>query len=150
MSPCACSLCIDQAKGAVKEAQRCDPDSVFTHFCVYKMAALERDAEKGTGEGRRRRRRRLHRMRFPSTRSSHFPPATEALNAMGPLLCKDPPSSDSRLLVPDTAASSLLSLAAQIALEVRWPLPRRPGGLSGPGSLKVIVLQTSRQVEINN
>ncbi|XP_075902690.1 testis-expressed protein 11 [Nelusetta ayraudi] len=79
---------LEKAKEAIKEAQRCDPESVFTHFCVYKMATLEHNVEK----------------------------ATEALNSMGPL-CKNPESSDSRLLVSDTAASSLLSLAAQIALE---------------------------------
>lgn len=34
------------------------------------------------------------------------------------VLCKNPQSSDSGLLVSDTAAASLLSLAAQMALEV--------------------------------
>lgn len=43
-------LRIDQAKEAINEAQRCDPDSVFTHFCVYKMATLEHDVETGTAE----------------------------------------------------------------------------------------------------
>lgn len=43
-------LRIDQAKEAIKEAQRCDPDSIFTHFCVYKMAMLEQNVEKGTGK----------------------------------------------------------------------------------------------------
>lgn len=40
-------LCIDQAKEAIKEAQRCDPDSIFTLFCVYKVAVLENNVEKG-------------------------------------------------------------------------------------------------------
>lgn len=115
LAPLHLLLCIDQAKEAIKEAQRCDPDSVFTHFCVYKMATLERNAEKGTGKASPSS-APLH---FPPW-SSYFPPATEALNAMG-LLCKKPQPSDSRLLVSDTAASSLLSLAAQIALEV-WCL----------------------------
>lgn len=50
LTPLHLLLCIDQAKEAIKEAQRCDPDSVFTHFCVYKMAMLEHNVEKGTGE----------------------------------------------------------------------------------------------------
>lgn len=45
-----CTPRIDQAKEAIKEAQRCDPHSVFTHFCVYKMAMLEHNVEKGTSE----------------------------------------------------------------------------------------------------
>lgn len=48
LTPLRLVLRIDQAKEAIKEAQRCDPDSVFTHFCVYKMATLEHDVEKGT------------------------------------------------------------------------------------------------------
>lgn len=40
-------LCVYQAKDAVKEAQRCDPDSVFTHFSVYKVAVLGNDVEGG-------------------------------------------------------------------------------------------------------
>lgn len=115
LAPLHLVLCIDQAKEATKEAQRCDPDSVFTHFCVYKMATLERNVEKGT------------RKASPSAPWLHLtslvsplPSAAEALNAMG-LLCKNAQSSDSRLLVPDTAASGLLSLAAQMALEVYSP-----------------------------
>lgn len=40
-------FCVCQAKDAVKEAQRCDPDSIFTHFSVYKVAVLENDVEGG-------------------------------------------------------------------------------------------------------
>lgn len=36
-----------QAKDAVKEAQRSDPDSIFTHFSVYKVAVLENNVERG-------------------------------------------------------------------------------------------------------
>ncbi|XP_029703570.1 testis-expressed protein 11 [Takifugu rubripes] len=79
---------LEKAKDAVKEAERCDPDSIFTQFSVYKVAVLENNAEK----------------------------AAEALKAMG-LLSKAPVSREDRLLVPETAASHLLKLAAQIALE---------------------------------
>lgn len=34
----------------MKEAQRCDPDSIFTQFSVYKVAVLENNAEKGIWE----------------------------------------------------------------------------------------------------
>lgn len=105
-------LCIDQAKEAIKEAQRCDPESVFTHFCVYKVATLEHNVEKGTGKASP-----LAVLLHLTSLVFKLPSATEALNSMGPL-CKNPQSSDSRLLVSDTAASSLLSLAAQMALEV--------------------------------
>ncbi|CAL8356416.1 unnamed protein product [Merluccius merluccius] len=79
---------LDKAKDAIKEAERCDPDSIFTQFSVYKMAIQEKNIEK----------------------------AVEALTAMG-RLAKSPVSSKDRLLVCENAASSLLSLAAQIALE---------------------------------
>ncbi|KAJ3588406.1 hypothetical protein NHX12_011999 [Muraenolepis orangiensis] len=79
---------LDKAKEAIKEAQRCDPDSIFTQFSVYKIAVQERNIEK----------------------------AVEALTAMG-RLANSPVSSEDRLLVCENAASSLLSLAAQIALE---------------------------------
>ncbi|TNM99155.1 hypothetical protein fugu_013719 [Takifugu bimaculatus] len=79
---------LEKAKDAVKEAERCDPGSIFTQFSVYKVAVLENNAEK----------------------------AAEALKAMG-LLSKAPVSREDRLLVPETAASHLLKLAAQIALE---------------------------------
>lgn len=44
--------------------------------------------------------------------------AAEAVNAIG-LLSKSPMASEDKLLVSENAASNLLSLAAQIALEVR-------------------------------
>ncbi|XP_040904364.1 testis-expressed protein 11 [Toxotes jaculatrix] len=79
---------LEKAKEAVKEAERCDPDSIFTHFSVYKMALQENNVKK----------------------------AAEAVNAMG-RLSKCPVTREDGLLVSENAASSLLSLAAQIALE---------------------------------
>lgn len=49
--------------------------------------------------------------------SSLFVSAVQAVAAMG-LLAKDPMTKEDRLLVSENAASNLLSLAAQIALEV--------------------------------
>lgn len=40
-------VCVRQAKDAVKEAQRSDPDSIFTQFSVYKVAVLENNVEEG-------------------------------------------------------------------------------------------------------
>uniref|UniRef100_A0A3Q4I5G0 Protein ZIP4 homolog n=1 Tax=Neolamprologus brichardi TaxID=32507 RepID=A0A3Q4I5G0_NEOBR len=68
---------LEKAKEAIKEAQRCDPDNIFTQFSVYKVAVQENEAEK----------------------------------SKNPVACED------RLLVSEDAASNLLSLAAQIALE---------------------------------
>ncbi|KAI3351644.1 hypothetical protein L3Q82_020470 [Scortum barcoo] len=79
---------VEKAKEAIKEAERCDPDSIFTQFYVYKIAVQENNVER----------------------------AAEAVNAMG-LLSKSPVASEDRLLVSKSAASNLLSLAAQIALE---------------------------------
>ncbi|XP_011478279.2 testis-expressed protein 11 isoform X3 [Oryzias latipes] len=79
---------LEKAKEAAKEAERSDPDSIFTQFIVYKIAVQESNAEK----------------------------AAEALSAMA-LLSKNPVFSEDRLLASQTAASNLLSLAAQIALE---------------------------------
>ncbi|XP_069027812.1 testis-expressed protein 11 [Embiotoca jacksoni] len=79
---------LEKAKEAIKEAERCDPDSIFTQFSVYKIAIQEKNVEK----------------------------AAEAVNAMG-RLSKSPVASEDRLLVSENAASDLLSLAAQIALE---------------------------------
>ncbi|KAM4732059.1 testis-expressed protein 11 [Anableps anableps] len=79
---------LEKAKEAIKEAERCDPESIFTQFCVYKIAVQENNVEK----------------------------AAEALNAMG-VLTKTPVSSEDRLLLSESAASCLLCLAAQIALE---------------------------------
>ncbi|MEQ2159705.1 hypothetical protein GOODEAATRI_025798, partial [Goodea atripinnis] len=76
------------AKEAIKEAERCDPESIFTQFSIYKIAVQENNVEK----------------------------AAEALNAVG-RLSKTSVSSEDRLLVSESSASYLLSLAAQIALE---------------------------------
>uniref|UniRef100_A0A3B4ZH22 Protein ZIP4 homolog n=1 Tax=Stegastes partitus TaxID=144197 RepID=A0A3B4ZH22_9TELE len=78
---------LEKAKEAIKEAERCDPDCIFTQFSVYKIAVQENNVEKA-----------------------------EALNAMG-RLSKSPVASEDRLLVSENAASCLFSLSAQIALE---------------------------------
>ncbi|XP_023142768.1 LOW QUALITY PROTEIN: testis-expressed protein 11 [Amphiprion ocellaris] len=79
---------LEKAKEAIKEAERCDPDCIFTQFSVYKIAVQENNMEK----------------------------AVEALNAIG-RLSKSPVASEDRLLVSENAASCLLSLVARIALE---------------------------------
>ncbi|XP_072293389.1 testis-expressed protein 11 [Eucyclogobius newberryi] len=79
---------LEKAKEAVGEAERCDPDSIFTHFSVFKIAVQENNAEK----------------------------ASQAVSAIG-LLSKNPLATGDKLLVSDNALSSLLGLAAKIALE---------------------------------
>ncbi|XP_022616073.1 testis-expressed protein 11 [Seriola dumerili] len=79
---------LEKAKEAIKEAERCDPDSIFTQFSVYKIAVQEKNVKK----------------------------AADAVNMIG-LLSKCPVACEDRLLVSENAASNLLSLAAQIALE---------------------------------
>ncbi|KAK6480306.1 testis-expressed protein 11-like [Huso huso] len=79
---------LDKAKEAIKEAERCDPDSIFTQFSVYKIAVLENDADK----------------------------SLEAVRVMGKL-SENPMRKEDRLLAFESAGSNLLSLAAQIALE---------------------------------
>ncbi|XP_024139848.1 testis-expressed protein 11 [Oryzias melastigma] len=79
---------LEKAKEAAKEAERCDPHSIFTQFIVYKIYVQESDAEK----------------------------AAEALSVMS-LLSKKAVFSKDRLLATETAASYLFSLAAQNALE---------------------------------
>uniref|UniRef100_A0A8D0FFM1 Protein ZIP4 homolog n=1 Tax=Strix occidentalis caurina TaxID=311401 RepID=A0A8D0FFM1_STROC len=37
---------VDKAKEAVKEAERCDPNSIFTKFSIYKIAVMEKDTDK--------------------------------------------------------------------------------------------------------
>ncbi|XP_040427967.1 testis-expressed protein 11 isoform X1 [Cygnus olor] len=79
---------VDKAKEAVKEAERCDPNSIFTQFSVYKIAVMEDDTDK----------------------------AVEAVIEMGKLAekssqCEDKPTVD------ENTGTNLLSLAAQIALE---------------------------------
>uniref|UniRef100_A0A3P9NVU2 Protein ZIP4 homolog n=1 Tax=Poecilia reticulata TaxID=8081 RepID=A0A3P9NVU2_POERE len=78
---------LEKAKEAIKEAERSDPESIFTQFCIYKIAVQDDNVQKA-----------------------------EALNAMG-VLSKSPVSSEDRLLLSESAASCLLCLAAQIALE---------------------------------
>ncbi|XP_034147604.1 testis-expressed protein 11 isoform X2 [Esox lucius] len=79
---------LDKAKEAIKEAKRCDPNSIFTQFSVFKIAILEGNVELGTE-------------------------AVKAITA----LARCPATGEDRLLVADNAASNLLRLAAQIALE---------------------------------
>ncbi|XP_032299863.1 testis-expressed protein 11 [Coturnix japonica] len=79
---------IDKAKEAVKEAERCDPNSIFTQFSVYKIAVMENDTDK----------------------------AVEAIIEMGKLAEK-PPQHEDKLIVDENTSTNLLSLAAHIALE---------------------------------
>ncbi|XP_021261756.1 testis-expressed protein 11 isoform X9 [Numida meleagris] len=79
---------IDKAKEAVKEAERCDPNSIFTQFSVYKIAVMEDDTDK----------------------------AVEAIIEMGKLAEK-PSQHEDKLIVDESMGTNLLSLAAQIALE---------------------------------
>ncbi|NWW73244.1 TEX11 protein, partial [Climacteris rufus] len=79
---------VDKAKEAVKEAERCDPNSIFTKFSVYKIAVMENDTDK----------------------------AVEAVIEMGKLAEK-PLQHEEKLRVDKNTGSNLLSLAAHIALE---------------------------------
>ncbi|NXI38192.1 TEX11 protein, partial [Galbula dea] len=79
---------VDKAKEAVKEAERCDPDSIFTKFSIYKIAVMEKDTDK----------------------------AVEAVIEMGKLVEKTSQRED-KLRVDKNTGFNLLSLAAQIALE---------------------------------
>ncbi|KAF7663710.1 hypothetical protein LDENG_00200960 [Lucifuga dentata] len=79
---------LEKAKEAIKEAERCDPDSIFTQFSVYKIAIQESNVEK----------------------------AIEAVNMMS-VLARSHMASEDALLLSENAAANLLSLAAQIALE---------------------------------
>ncbi|XP_029853219.1 testis-expressed protein 11 isoform X3 [Aquila chrysaetos chrysaetos] len=79
---------VDKAKEAVKEAERCDPNSIFTKFCVYKIAVMEKNTDK----------------------------AVEAVIEMGKLAEKLSQHED-KLRVDENTGTNLLSLAAQIALE---------------------------------
>ncbi|KAF4794399.1 Testis-expressed sequence 11 protein [Turdus rufiventris] len=83
---------VDKAKEAVKQAERCDPNSIFTKFSVYKIAVMENDTDK----------------------------AMEAVIEMGKLAEK-PSEHKDKLRVDDNTGSNLLSLAAQIALEMFGP-----------------------------
>ncbi|NWY48802.1 TEX11 protein, partial [Sylvia atricapilla] len=79
---------VDKAKEAVKQAERCDPNSIFTKFSVYKIAVMESDTDK----------------------------AMEAVIEIGKLAEK-PSEHEDKLRVDKNTGSNLLSLAAQIALE---------------------------------
>ncbi|XP_056347085.1 testis-expressed protein 11 [Oenanthe melanoleuca] len=79
---------VDKAKEAVKQAERCDPNSIFTKFSVYKIAVMENDTDK----------------------------AMEAVIEIGKLAEK-PSEHEDKLRVDKNTGSNLLSLAAQIALE---------------------------------
>ncbi|XP_075018207.1 testis-expressed protein 11 [Calonectris borealis] len=79
---------VDKAKEAVKEAERCDPNSIFTKFSVYKIAVMEKDTDKAVG----------------------------AVIEMGKLAEK-PSQYEDKLRVDENTGTNLLSLAAQIALE---------------------------------
>ncbi|NXL84673.1 TEX11 protein, partial [Alectura lathami] len=79
---------VDKAKEAVKEAERCDPNSIFTQFSVYKIAVMEDDTDR----------------------------AVEAIIEMGKL-AENPSQHEDKLIVDENIGTNLLSLAAQIALE---------------------------------
>ncbi|XP_064422548.1 testis-expressed protein 11 [Latimeria chalumnae] len=79
---------LDKAKEAVKEAEKCDPDSIFTQFNIYKIAILENDTVK----------------------------AVDAVTAMGKLAA-NPIQCEDKQTASENVASNLLKLAAQIALE---------------------------------
>ncbi|NXY47134.1 TEX11 protein, partial [Ceuthmochares aereus] len=79
---------VDKAKEAVKEAERCDPNSIFTKFSVYKIAVMEKDTDK----------------------------AVETIIEMGKLAEKSSQCED-KLRLDENTGTNLLSLAAQIALE---------------------------------
>ncbi|KAM6253837.1 testis-expressed protein 11 isoform 4-T4 [Porphyrio hochstetteri] len=79
---------VDKAKEAVKEAERCDPNSIFTKFSVYKIAVMEKDTDK----------------------------AVAAAIEIGKLAEK-PSQHEDRLRADENTGTNLLSLAAQIALE---------------------------------
>ncbi|KAG7329167.1 hypothetical protein KOW79_007341 [Hemibagrus wyckioides] len=79
---------LDKAKDAISEALKCDSNSIFTHFSVYKIAVLENNIEK----------------------------AVEAIGKIG-VLAQMPVQNEDRLLVSENAAANLLILAAQIALD---------------------------------
>ncbi|XP_072520194.1 testis-expressed protein 11 isoform X2 [Salminus brasiliensis] len=79
---------LDKAKEAILDAAKCDPNSIFTQFSVYKIAVLEKNVEK----------------------------AAEAVREIG-VLAQSHVNTEDRLLVTENAAANLLSLAAQIALE---------------------------------
>ncbi|XP_069749175.1 testis-expressed protein 11 isoform X3 [Narcine bancroftii] len=78
----------EKAKDAIQEAERIDPDNIFTQFSVYKVAILEGDLQK----------------------------ADQAIKAVGKLAEK-PEWYEDNLLTNRIPVTDILSLAAQIALE---------------------------------
>ncbi|KAK3535745.1 hypothetical protein QTP70_020982, partial [Hemibagrus guttatus] len=79
---------LDKAKDAISEALKCDPNNIFTHFSVYKIAVLENNIEK----------------------------AVEAIGKID-VLAQMPVPNEDRLLATENAAANLLIHAAQIALD---------------------------------
>ncbi|XP_026990968.2 testis-expressed protein 11 isoform X1 [Tachysurus fulvidraco] len=79
---------LDMAKDTISEALKCDPNSIFTHFSIYKIAVMDNNIEK----------------------------AVEAIGKIG-VLTQMPVPNEDRLLVTENAAANLLILAAQIALD---------------------------------
>ncbi|KAM9469973.1 testis-expressed protein 11 [Clarias gariepinus] len=79
---------LDKAKEAISDALKCDPNNIFAHFIIYKIAVLENNTEK----------------------------AAEAIGELC-LLAQMPVAIEDRVLVTENAAGNLLSLAAQIALD---------------------------------
>ncbi|KAM8934224.1 testis-expressed protein 11 [Pelodytes ibericus] len=78
---------LDKARETIKEAESCDPQSIFTQFSLYKLAMLEKNVVE----------------------------ATNALFAMGKMAT--PSKSQGLLMEESCSDTDLLSLAAQIALE---------------------------------
>uniref|UniRef100_UPI00398EF371 testis-expressed protein 11 isoform X2 n=1 Tax=Pristiophorus japonicus TaxID=55135 RepID=UPI00398EF371 len=78
----------EKAKEAIKEAERIDPDNIFTQFSVYKIAILESDIQK----------------------------AVQAIKTIGKLAEK-PVEYEDGMLTSRIPVTDFLSLAAQIALE---------------------------------
>ncbi|XP_051791348.1 testis-expressed protein 11 [Erpetoichthys calabaricus] len=79
---------MEMANEAIKEAERCDPENIFTQFSIYKIAVLENCEER----------------------------AFQALRSMGNLL-ENPIRNENGMLTAGITASQLLNLTAQIALE---------------------------------
>ncbi|XP_064015765.1 testis-expressed protein 11 isoform X7 [Pogoniulus pusillus] len=133
---------LGKAKEAVKEAERCDPDSIFTKFSVYKIAVMEKDTDKVTASF-------VHMYRLGTTQHNVNIKAAaclaeakmwelritsrccvggrllsvvtnrktvEAVIEMGKLVEKSSQHED-KLRVDESTGTNLLSLAAQIALE---------------------------------
>ncbi|XP_078068175.1 testis-expressed protein 11 [Mustelus asterias] len=79
---------LEKAKAAIKEAERIDPDNIFTHFSLYKIAILECDIQK----------------------------AVQAIQTIGKLTEKSV-ECDDKMLTSGIPVTDFLSVAAHIALE---------------------------------